>query len=201
MKKRAQITPSDTIGSRIRMIRGQKIILDAGLAAIYGVATSALNRAVKRNADRFPADFIFQLTNKEAETLRCQIGISHRGRGGRRFLPYAFTDNGAVITANVLNSSKAVRMGVFVVRAFVEMRELPSHSKELSLELKKLETKLTDRLDDHESAIIDVLRRLMELLDPPPTAPIEEKSMGFHTSLKFPTDLRTSVKSRNKRAT
>ena len=118
--------------------------------------------------------------------MRYQIGTSNKGRGGRRFLPYAFTENGAVMAANVLNSPQAVRMSVFVVRAFVQMRELLSGSKELALELKSLEAKLTDRLDLHESAIVDVLRRIMELLDPPPGPPVPEKSMGFHATMKSP---------------
>jgi hypothetical protein len=116
--------------------------------------------------------------------LRSQIATSGSGYGGRRFLPYAFTENGAVMTANVLNSPQAVRMSVFVVRAFVRMRELLSGSRELAAELKKLDAKLTARLDVHETAIVDVLRRIMKLLDPPPAPPLPEKSMGFHTTMK-----------------
>lgn len=186
MKKRAQTIPADIVTSRIRTIRGQKIILDSDLAEIYGTETKVLNRALKRNSDRFPADFIFRLTIEETESLRCQIGTSKRGRGGRRFLPYAFTENGAIMVANILNSPQAVRMSVFVVRAFVQMRELLSGSRELAVELKKIEATLTARLDGHEVAIIDVLRRIMELLDPPPAAPLPEKSMGFHTTIKVP---------------
>lgn len=186
MKKRAPIVPADSLESRILTIRGQKVILDSDLAAIYGVETKALNRAVKRNSKRFPPDFLFQITPGEAEALKCQIGTSKKGRGGRRFLPYAFTENGAVMTANVLNSEQAVRMSVFVVRAFVRMRELLSGSRELAAELKKLEAKLTTRLDVHETAIVDVLRRIMQLLDPPPAPPMPEKSMGFHTTMRRP---------------
>jgi ORF6N domain len=186
MKKRAPIVPTDSVESRILTIRGQKVILDSDLAAIYGVETSALNRAVKRNAHRFPPDFMFQLTREEFVNLRCQIGISSSRYGGRRFLPYAFTENGAVMAANVLNSPQAVRMSVLVVRAFIQMRALLSGSKELAVELKKLEAKLTSRLDVHEVAITEVLRRIMRLLDPPPLPPIPEKEMGFHTTLKRP---------------
>jgi hypothetical protein len=186
MKKRAQIIPAETIESRIQTIRGQKVILDADLAAIYGVTSKRLNEQVRRNARRFPSDFLFQLTRKEFVDLRSQIATSSPGHGGRRFLPYVFTENGAVMAANVLNSPRAVRMSVFVVRAFVQMRELLSGSKELALELKKLEAKLTDRLDLHESAIVDVLRRIMDLLDPPPGPPVPEKSMGFHATMKSP---------------
>ena len=186
MKKRALIAPAESLESRILTIRGQKVILDNDLAAIYGVTSKRLNEQVRRNAKRFPSDFLFQLTRKEFVDLRSQIATSSSTHGGRRFLPYAFTENGAVMAANVLNSPQAVRMSVFVVRAFVQMRELLSGSKELALELKKLETKLSDRLDLHETAIVDVLRRIMNLLDPPPGPPVQEKSMGFHTTMKSP---------------
>ena len=188
MKKRAQIVPADTVASRILTIRGQKVILDSDLAAIYGVTTKRLNEQAKRNAQRFPSDFSFRLTPGEAEIAarsRSQIATLKRGQN-IKFLPYAFTENGAVMAANVLNSPQAVRMSVFVVRAFVQMRELISGSKELAAELKKLEAKLSARLDGHEVAIVEVLRRIMELLDPPPALPLQEKSMGFHTLLKPP---------------
>ncbi len=188
MKKRAQIIPADTVASRILTIRGQKVILDSDLAAIYGVTTKRLNEQAKRNAQRFPSDFSFRLTPGEAEIAarsRSQIATLKRGQN-IKFLPYAFTENGAVMAANILNSPQAVRMSVFVVRAFVQMRELLSGSKELAAELKKLEAKLSARLDGHEVAIVEVLRRIMELLDPPPALPVQEKSMGFHTLLKPP---------------
>ncbi len=108
----------ENIGPLIRTIRGQRVILDSDLARIYGVQTKILNKAVKRNLARFPDDFIFQLTDEELENLRFQIGTSSL-HGGRRYLPYAFTENGAIMAANVLNSPEAVRMSVFVVRAFV----------------------------------------------------------------------------------
>ena len=206
MKKRAPIAQTDPLDSRILTIRGQKVILDADLAAIYGVTTKRLNEQVKRNARRFPPDFMFQLTRNELADLRSQFATSSSVRNtnkalapnrsqfatgsGRhrdpRLLPYAFTENGAVMAANVLNSEQAVRMSVFVVRAFVRMRELLSGSKELAAELRKLEAKLTTRLDVHETAIVDVLRRIMQLLNPPPSPPVPEKSMGFHTTMKRP---------------
>ncbi len=187
MKKPALAVPADSVESRILTIRGQKVLIDSDLAEIYSADTSALNRAVKRNSPRFPPDFIFQLTREEFANLRCQFGISSSRYGGRRFLPYAFTENGAVMAANVLNSPQAVRMSVIVVRAFIQMRALLSGSKELAAELKKLEARLTSRLDVHETAIVDVLRRIMQLLDPPPAPPVPEKSLGFHTTMKRPT--------------
>jgi hypothetical protein len=169
----------DDIGSLIRTIRGQKVILDSDLARIFGVPTFRFNEAVKRNRGRFPDDFLFQLTREEQSNLISQIAISS-SHGGRRKLPYAFTENGAIMAANVLNSPEAVRMSVFVVRAFVQMRDLLGGTKELARQLADLEKKLTARLDVHESVIVDVLRRVMEILDPPPLPPEPPKRrIGF----------------------
>src|SRR5512137_1286679 len=107
-------------------------MLDADLASIYGVETGALNRAVKCNASRFPKDFMFKLTPKEAGALRCRIGISNEGRGGRRYLPYAFTEHGALMLANVLNSERAAQTSVQVVRAFVRLRQMLASNSELA---------------------------------------------------------------------
>jgi len=172
----------ENIGSLIRTIRGQKVLLDSDLATIYGTTTRILNRAMQRNRKRFPADFMFQLTPEEFENLKSQFGTSS-SHGGRRKLPFAFTEKGAVMTANILNSSEAVRMSIFVVRAFIEMRELLGGTKELAKQLAALEKKLTARLDGHEVAIIEVLRRVMDVLDPPPPPPEPEKPkrrLGFH---------------------
>jgi len=170
----------DDIGLLIRTIRGQKVILDTDLAAIYGVQTKVLNQAVKRNHHRFPDDFLFQLAGNELENLKSQF-VTSSLHGGRRKLPYAFTENGAIMAANVLNSPEAVRMSVFVVRAFVKMRDLLGGTKELARQLADLEKKLTARLDVHESVIVDVLRRVMEILDPPPLPPEPPKRrIGFH---------------------
>jgi phage regulator Rha-like protein len=163
----------DDIGSLIRTIRGQRVILDFDLAHIYDVPTKALNQAIKRNAVRFPPDFMFQLTKEEAEIefrSRSQFVTLKRGMN-IKYRPYAFTENGAIMAANVLNSPEAVRMSVFVVRAFVKMRDLLGGTKELARQLADLEKKLTARLDVHENVIVDVLRRVMEILDPPPLPP------------------------------
>ena len=173
----------DNITSVIRTIRGQKVVLDTDLARIFGVPTFRFNEAIKRNRVRFPNDFMFQLTAAEVESLTSQIAMSKPGRGGRRTLPYAFTENGAVMAANVLNSPEAVRMSVFVVRAFVQMRDLLGSTKKLAKQLAALEKKLTARLDGHEAAIVDVLQRLMQILDPPPLPPESEppkRRIGFH---------------------
>ena len=204
--KRAPTPPPDSVETRILTIRGQKVILDADLAAIYGVTTKRLNEQVKRNALRFPPDFMFQLTRNEffsmrsqfvtalpqpterkaTGNLRSQIATSSSGYGGQRYLPNAFTENGAVMAANVLNSPEAVRMSVHVVRAFIQMRALLAGSSELAAELRKLETRLTSRLDSHETAITEVLQRIMLLLDPPPGPDVPNKEMGFHTTLPKP---------------
>jgi len=182
----SKLAPSklEEIRSLIRTIRGQKVILDSDLARIFGVPTFRFNQAVRRNQERFPTDFLFQLTAEEFKALRSQIVILKKGRGQhRKFLPYAFTEHGAVMSANVLNSPEAVRMSVFVVRAFVKMRELLGGTKELAKQLAALEKKLTARLDGHERAIIEVLQRVMQILDPPPPPPEPEtpkRRIDFH---------------------
>jgi hypothetical protein len=172
----------DQIGSFIRTIRGQRVILDTDLARIFGVPTFRFNEAIKRNRERFPADFLFQLTAEEFKSLTSQIAILKKGRGQhRKFLPYAFTENGAIMAANVLNSPEAVRMSVFVVRAFIQMRDLLGSTKELAKQLAELEKKLTTRLDGHEVAIVNVLRRVMDILDPPPPPPEPpRRRIGFN---------------------
>ncbi len=176
-------TTVTNITSVIRVIRGQKIILDSDLAQIFGVPTFRFNEAVRRNRDRFPGDFLFQLTAEESKSLTSQIAILKKGRGQhRKYLPYAFTEHGAIMAANVLNSPEAVRMSVFVVRAFVQMRDLLGSTKDLAKQLAALEKKLTARLDGHESAIVEVLQRLMNILDPPPPPPEPEtpkRRIGF----------------------
>jgi hypothetical protein len=178
--KDIKLSRVEDIGFLIRTIRGQKVILDSDLARIFGVPTFRLNEAVKRNRRRFPKDFLFQLTKMEHSILISQIAISS-SHGGRRKLPYAFTENGAVMAANVLNSPEAVRMSVFVVRAFVQMRHMLGGTKELARQLAELEKKLTERLDGHESAIFDVLQKLMQILAPPPPEPeTPKRRIGFH---------------------
>ena len=155
-KTKSPATPP-AIDSVIHTICGERVILDADLAKIYGVETKALNRALKRNAEKFPSDFMFRLTAKEHEALRRQIGTSNTGRGGRRYLPYAFTEHGAIMAANLLNSPQAVQMSVFVVRAFIAMRAALTDTRSLARKLAALEKELTARLDTHETAIVDVL--------------------------------------------
>jgi hypothetical protein len=144
------------IEQRIYTIRGARVILDSDLAALYGVPTKRLNEQYRRNRKHFPEDFAFQLTVKETNSLRSQIATSS-SHGGRQYRPYAFTEHDALMAANILNSSRAVQMSVFVIRAFVKMRETLRAAPELARKLAALEKKLTARLDVHEAAIVRVL--------------------------------------------
>lgn len=167
------LVPIEQISSSILLVRGHRVILDRDLAAIYGVKTGRLNQAVKRNADRFPGDFMFQLTREEAESLRSQIVILKSGRGGHvKFLPHAFTEHGAIQAANVLNSPRAVKMGIHVVRAFVQLRDLLTSNRELAQKFAELERKLAT----HDQAITGILKAIHELMNPP--AP-QRRGIGF----------------------
>ena len=182
MKQKNETRGPGNIEGLIHTVRAQKVILDADLAMLFGVPGKRLNEQVKRNATRFPADFMFQLTFEEFVSLRSQIATLKSGRGKhRKYLPYASTENGAIMAATVLNTEQAVRMSVFVVRAFVRMREILSGTVELARQLKELESKLTSRLDVHETAIVEVLQRIMDILKPVPEPPEPpHKEMGFH---------------------
>jgi hypothetical protein len=181
MSSRKIIIPNNGIDTLIREIRDQKVILDSDLAALYGVPTFRFNEAIKRNRDRFPPDFMFQLTVEEHAALTSQIAMSKRSRGGRRTRPYAFTEHGALQAANVLRSHRAVQMSVFVIRAFVKMRETLRGTRELARKLATLEKQLTGRLNSHEAAIVHVLQELMLILNPPPAPPAPaRKRIGFH---------------------
>jgi hypothetical protein len=181
VKKKARSKPVPVLPEiSIREIRGQRVLLDSDLATIYRVPTFRFNEAIKRNRERFPEDFMFQLTAQEAAALTSQIAISKKGRGGRRTLPWAFTEHGAIMAANVLNSPRAVQMSVFVVRAFLKMRSLLGDKRELAQQLAALERELKQRLDIHEAAIVTVLQRVMDLIDPPALPPPPQKPrIGF----------------------
>ena len=146
--------------SRILILRHQRVILDSDLAELYGVPVRQLNQQVKRNRERFPADFMFQLTPKEDKSLRSQIVISKKGRGGRRYPPYAFTEHGAIMAATVLNSKQAIEMSVFVVRAFVRMREMLAKNRQLAAKINELDR----RLETHDTAIQDIIDAIKELM-------------------------------------
>jgi hypothetical protein len=159
----------------IRTIRGHRIILDTDLARIYGVPTFRLNEAVKRNRRRFPEDFLFQLTGEEHAALTSQSAMSKPGRGGRRTRPYAFTEHGALQVANVLNSSKAEAMSIYVIRAFIRMREELSANQAVSKRLAEIERTLLT----HDAALRDLYQKIRPLLLPPPDQP--KRRIGFRT--------------------
>jgi hypothetical protein len=183
----------EQLESLIFTIRGQRVIFDADLAHIYGVPTKRLNEQVRRNAERFPDEFMFQLSEQEVANLKSQIATSSSEgirsqiatasvHGGRRKLPYAFTEHGAIMAANVLNSPEAIRMSVFVVRAFIRMRGLLGDTRKLARGLAALEKELKERLDVHEVAIVSILQRVMDLIDPPAAPalhPKPRKKIGF----------------------
>ena len=142
---------------RIFVIRGRRVMLDVDLAAIYHVAPKRLNQQVKRNRARFPSDFLMQLTAKEAENLRLQTATSRSGHGGRRYLPFAFTEHGAVMLATVLKSPVAVEASILVVRAFVRLRALAAAHQELAEKLDALEAKY----DEQFRVVFEAIRQLM----------------------------------------
>ena len=170
------MVPAQDITRFILILRGQRVILDSALADIYGVSTGRLNEAVKRNIKRFPGDFMLRLTAAEHAALISQIATSKPGRGGRRKMPRAFTEHGAIQAANVLNSPRAVSMGVYVVRAFVQLRELLTSNKELAARLDELEARLGKKLATHDEAITAILSAIRELMNPPQP---KRRGIGF----------------------
>src|SRR5438094_5423225 len=184
----------EQIDRMIRTIRGVRVMLDRDLAKIYGVPTFRFNEAIKRSRHRFPPDFMFQLTREEFDSLKSQNAMSKPGNSsqfamssgkhrGAAYRPYAFTEHGALQAANVLRSKRAVQMSVFVIRAFVKMRETLLGTRELARKLAALEKKLTSRLDVHEAAIVQVLQEIMQILNPPPPLPEPpRRRIGFHQS-------------------
>lgn len=170
----------DTVASRIVTLRGQRVIVDADLAALYGVETKRLNEQVRRNLERFPADFMFTLEQDEWEALRSQFATLKTGRGQhRKYLPYAFTEHGAIMAATVLNSPRAVEVSIYVVRAFVQLRELLTGHKELAKRLDELETRIERKLTSQDQAIAGILDAIRQLMAPPP-AP-KKRPIGFVT--------------------
>ena len=172
-----EIVPIERIARAILVIRREKVMLDSDLASLYGVTTGNLNKAVKRNAERFPIDFMFQLDAEEVANLRFQFGIS--SWGGRRRRPYAFTEQGVAMLSSVLNSVRAVKVNIAIMRAFVKLRETLDTNRELARKFAELEW----RVGKHDEEIAAILEAIRQLMTPPETPPRE---IGFHVREKAP---------------
>jgi hypothetical protein len=159
------LVPVEHIARAILVFRGHKVLLDAELAALYGVSTKRLNEQVKRNAERFPEDFLFRLSAVEVEALnRSQIATGSQKHRDPRFPPYAFTEHGAIMAATILNSPRAVEMSIYVVRAFVKLRDLLSSNRELARRFAQLETRLDKKLTEHDETIAAILSAIRQLM-------------------------------------
>jgi phage regulator Rha-like protein len=178
--------PSEFIERRIYVVRGQKVMFDSDLAELYDSLTKNLNLAVRRNAYRFPPDFMFQLTKEEAEALRLQFATSKDGRGGRRYRPYVFTEHGVAMLSAVLNSERAVQMSIHIVRAFIKMRELLAANEDLARKVGQIEStqshharkqkQQTRTLRQHTTILVSVVQDIQRLKNPPIT-----RAIGFVT--------------------
>lgn len=155
-------SPAISVAPRIVVLQGQKVILDTDLAVLYGVPVKRLNQQVRRNLERFPQDFMFQVPVTDSNSLRLQIATSKTGRGGRRYLPYAFTEHGAIMAATVLKSKRAIEMSVFVVRAFVRLREVLASNRQVAVKIDELE----QRLGTHDAALQAIVQAIKELMVP-----------------------------------
>lgn len=173
MKKLTPRPAELSISALILTVHDQKVILGADLARLYGVTTKRLNEQVKRNLRRFPPDFMFRLTKAETESLRSQIATSNKGRGGSRYAPYAFTEHGALMAANVLNSDRAVEMSLYVIRAFVRMRAELARTQDLARRLAEIEKTLIG----HDAALRDLFAKIRPLLLPEPEP--KRREIGF----------------------
>jgi len=168
----AAIALTKRVSSKILVLRNQKVILDTDLAELYDVPVKRLNEQIKRNPQRFPPDFLFTLTRAEFRNLRSQNATSSLDHGGRRYLPKAFTEHGAIMAATVLNSKRAIEMSTFVVRAFVKMREALLVNRQVVSKLDELET----RLDAHDADLQEIVEAIRELMAP---LPANNRRIGF----------------------
>jgi hypothetical protein len=173
MSTRLTDIPAERIEQSILLVRGHKVLLDADLATLYGVTTFNLNKAVKRNIDRFPGDFMFQLTVKEAGSLRFQIGMSKpQGRGGRRYLPYVFTEQGVAMLSSVLRSKRAIQANIEIMRSFVRLRQFLAAHRKLAEKLAEVEHKIGTQ-EEQIQMIFEAIRQLMKPPEP------KRRNIGF----------------------
>jgi phage regulator Rha-like protein len=171
----------EDVSRAILVLRGHKVLLDTELAALYGVSAKRFNEQVRRNRNRFPADFMFQLTAEESRALRSQFATLKSGRGQhRKYLPYAFTEQGVAMLSSVLRSARAIAVNIQIMRAFVRMRELLISNRELAEKLDQLEARLEKKLASHDEAIAAILSAIRELMNP---ATPKQRSIGFTADL------------------
>lgn len=170
------MTAEPTFRLRVQRVRDESVLLDSDLAMLYGVTTKRFNEAFKRNRRRFPRDFAFQLSPEEFAALRSQIATSNTGRGGRRYLPWVFTEHGAVMAACILNSERAVAMSVYVVRAFVRLRREMLNSATLEIRLTRIERELLTQ----SGALRALHKKISPLLLPEVDEPTHGRKLGFH---------------------
>jgi hypothetical protein len=179
-KRTGALVPVEHITQSILVFRGHKVLLDEDLAALYGVATKVLLQAVKRNRERFPEDFMIQLTPAEWIALRSQTVTSKPGHGGRRYAPYAFTEQGVAMLSSVLGSKRAIAINIEIMRAFVKLRELLTSNKELARQFGELEVRLEKKLTAHDEAIAAILSAIRQLMNPPHP---KRRGIGFTADL------------------
>src|SRR5579884_448262 len=181
MKDQHDLVPLKRITNAIFVLRGQKVMLDSDLAELYGVPTKVLIQAVKRNRGRFPHDFMFQLDSQELARLRSQFVTSSSGYGGRRHLPYVFTEQGVAMLSSVLRSERAVRVNIAIMRAFIKLREAIEANRELARKFDELET----RVDGHDRQIAEIIEAIRQLIAPQPDEALK-KEIGFHVKETAP---------------
>ncbi len=177
MTKTKALVPAQRIANAILVARGHRVMLDADLADLYGVPTKALLQAVRRNAERFPEDFMFELKAEEWKALRSQIVTSNPGRGGRRYAPFVFTEQGVAMLSSVLRTPRAIAVNIEIMRAFVRLREVLAANKELAKQFAALEARIDRRLADQDQAIVEILQAIRKLMNPPTNAP--KRKIGF----------------------
>jgi len=170
------IVAAQAIEKRIFVVRERQVMLDEDLADLYGVETKRLIQQVKRNLKRFPGDFMFQLARAETEALRSQIATSNDGRGGRRYAPYVFTEQGVAMLSGVLRSERAITVNIEIMRAFVELRRVAGSFRELQEQLDQMELDIGARLSEHDEQLRQIFEALRQLIAPPPNA---KRPVGF----------------------
>ncbi|MFZ3321286.1 MAG: ORF6N domain-containing protein [Usitatibacter sp.] len=178
MTRRDATEASDRIANAIIVLRACRVMLDADLAELYGVPTKVLLQAVRRNATRFPADFMFRTQPEELKILRSQFVTSSGGHGGRRYAPLAFTEQGVAMLSSVLRSSRAIAINIEIMRAFVRLREALAANKELARQFAALEARIDKRLADQDQAIVDIMKAIRNLMNQPATT---KRPIGFVT--------------------